>query len=62
VNKMKKMVACSSSPDDVPSLEVTPTAVVEEQPLDDEAKVMAFVECMRDEDMQLNACVTRTCN
>jgi len=47
------LVACSSSPDDVPSLEVTPTAVVEEQPLDDEAKVMAFVECMRDEDMQL---------
>jgi hypothetical protein len=47
------LVACSSSPDDVPSLEVTPTAVVEEQPLDDEAKVMAFVKCMHDEDMQL---------
>lgn len=47
------LVACSSSSGDVPSLETTPTAVVEEQPLDDEAKVIAFVEYMRDEGMQL---------
>jgi len=67
MNKMKKnavkiillvaisllLVACSASTDDVPSLEATPAAVVEAQPLDDEAKVMAFVECVRDEGMQL---------
>ncbi len=47
------LLACRSSPDDVPSLKATPTTVVEEQPLDDEAKVMAFVECMRTEGMKL---------
>ncbi len=36
------LVACSSSAEDVPSLGATPTAVVEEKPLDDEARVMAF--------------------
>jgi hypothetical protein len=43
------LVACGSSADDVPSLEPTPTPVIEEENiLDDEAKVMAFVQCMRD--------------
>ena len=47
------LVACGSASDDVPSLEATPTAVVEEKTLDDEAKVMAFVQCMRDQGIEL---------
>jgi hypothetical protein len=46
-------VACGSVTDDVPSLEATPTAVLEEEILDDEAAVMAFVQCMRDEGVEL---------
>ena len=47
------LVACGSNASDVPSLNTEgtqraePTAVVEEEPLDDEAKVMAFTQCMR---------------
>jgi hypothetical protein len=48
------LLACGSSSDDVPSLAATPTAVVEKGSIDDEAKVMAFVECMRDEGIELN--------
>jgi len=44
--------ACASDLGDVPSLEATPTAVVEQVIPDDEAKVMAFVECMRDQGIQ----------
>jgi len=47
------LVACRSGADDVPSLEATPIPVIEEDPLDDEARVMNFVECMRTEGMQL---------
>jgi len=46
------MAACGSGAADVPSLEATPTSVVEEETLDDEAKVMAFTECMRDQGIQ----------
>jgi hypothetical protein len=46
------LAACRSASDDVPSLGATPTAVVVEEPLDDEAKVMAFVQCMRDRGIQ----------
>jgi hypothetical protein len=46
------LVACGSGSDDVPSLGATPTAVVEEKTLDDEAKVMAFTQCMRDQGIE----------
>ena len=46
------LVACSSAADDVPSLAATPTAVVEVETLDDEAAVMAFVQCMRDKGIE----------
>jgi hypothetical protein len=46
------LVACASASDDVPSLAATPTTVVEEKPMDDEAKVMAFVQCMRDQGIE----------
>jgi hypothetical protein len=46
------LVACGSGSDDVPSLGATSTAVVEETILDDEAKVMAFVQCMRDQGIE----------
>ena len=46
------LAACGSAVDDVPSLGPTPTAAVEEQSLDDEAKVMAFVQCMRDQGIE----------
>ena len=50
------IVACRSKTNDVPSLDTerraTPTAAVEEEPLDDEAKVMAFVQCMRGEGIE----------
>ena len=51
------LVACRSRSNDLPSLDTkrraTPTAVVEEEPLDDEAKMMAFTECMRDQGIEL---------
>lgn len=47
------LAACGSASEDVPSLEATPTAVVEGETLDDEAAVMAFVQCMRDEGIEL---------
>ncbi len=37
------LAACGSVTDDVPSLEATPTTIVERKILDDEAAVMAFV-------------------
>ena len=43
------LAACGSTSEDVPSLGATPTPVVEEETLDDEAKVMAFTQCMRDQ-------------
>ncbi|MFC2046545.1 hypothetical protein ACFLTC_03380 [Chloroflexota bacterium] len=46
------LVACGSASDSVPSLGATPTAVVGEETLGDEAKVMAFVQCMRDEGIE----------
>jgi hypothetical protein len=36
----------------VPSLKATPTAAVEDAVLDDEARVMAFVKCMRDQGIE----------
>ena len=53
------LVACRSDSNDVPSLktddtqQVEPTKRVEEEPLDDEAKMMAFTQCMRDEGIEL---------
>ncbi len=47
------LIACSSAAEDVPSLGATPTAAVEEDPLDDEKKMMAFTQCMRDEGIEL---------
>ena len=46
------LAACGSSSDDVTSLGATPTAAVEQETLDDEAAVMAFVQCMRDEGIE----------
>ena len=46
------LAACGSSSNDVPSLGATPTAVVEQETLDDEAAVMAFVQCMREEGIE----------
>ena len=46
------LTACGSKSEDVPSLKATPTAVVEDVVLDDEAKVMAFVQCMRDQGIE----------
>ena len=46
------LAACGSAADEVPSLGATPTAVEEEETLDDEAAVMAFVQCMRDEGIE----------
>jgi hypothetical protein len=53
------LVACASDANDVPSLNsdgaqrAEPTAVVEADPLDNEAKMMAFTQCMRDEGIEL---------
>jgi len=46
------LAACGSAADDVPSLEATPTTIVERKILDDEAAVMTFVQCMRDEGIE----------
>jgi len=46
------LAACGSTSDNVPSLKPTPTIVVEQEILDDEAAVMAFVQCMRDEGIE----------
>ena len=46
------LAACGSAADDVPSLGATPTAVGKQETLDDEAAVMAFVQCMRDEGLE----------
>jgi hypothetical protein len=47
------LVACSSTANDVPTLGATPTAIDELAELDNEAKVMAFAQCMRDEGFEL---------
>jgi len=46
------LAACGSAANDVPSLEATPTRIAEGKILDDEAAVMAFVQCMRDEGIE----------
>jgi hypothetical protein len=45
--------SCGSDSNDVASLGATPTTELEEAVLDDEAKVMAFVECMREQGVEL---------
>ena len=45
------LAACSSGVEDVPSLRATATPVVEEVS-DDEAKVVAFAQCMRDQGIE----------
>jgi hypothetical protein len=47
------LVACGTGPKDVPSLGATPTPAVEQAPLDDEAWVMVFGQCMREEGVEL---------
>jgi hypothetical protein len=44
--------ACGSVSKDVPSIAATPTVVSEKEPLNDEAKVMAFSQCMRDKGIE----------
>jgi len=53
------LAACGSDSDDVPSLETTedtqvmePTLDAADSALDDEAKVMAFTQCMRDQGIE----------
>jgi hypothetical protein len=46
------LVACGAASEDVPSLEATPTTIAEGKILDDEAAVMTFVQCMRDEGIE----------
>jgi hypothetical protein len=46
------LTACGSDSKDVPSPAATPTTVVENVVLNDEAKVMAFVQCMRDQGIE----------
>jgi hypothetical protein len=47
------LAACGSKSEDVASLAATPVPVVESETLDDEAKMMAFAQCMRDEGIEL---------
>lgn len=47
------LAACGSESEDVASLAATPTAAVEDAVLDDEAKMMAFTQCMRDQGVEL---------
>jgi len=51
------LAGCQAKTNDVPSLDTKqrapPTAVVEEDALDNEAKMMAFTECMRGEGIEL---------
>jgi hypothetical protein len=46
------LAACGSASEDVPSLRATPTAVLEDENLDAEVALMAFVQCMRDEGVE----------
>ena len=62
INKLSKLMlvaaiglvlaACGSESSDVPSLGATPTPAVDKAPLDDEAKMLAFTQCMRDEGIE----------
>jgi hypothetical protein len=47
------LTACGTTSNDVPSLGATPTAINQTGELDDEASVMAFTQCMRDEGFDL---------
>ena len=47
------LAACGTESEDVASLAATPTAAVEDAVLDDEAKMMAFTQCMRDQGVEL---------
>jgi len=47
------LAACGSDSADVPSLGATPTAVAEEELVDNEARMMAFTQCMRDQGIEL---------
>jgi hypothetical protein len=47
------LAACGSKSEDVASLAATPVPVVESETLDDEAKMMAFTQCMRDQGIDL---------
>ena len=47
------LAACGSDSNDVPSLGATPTAIVENEILDIEAKMMEFTECLRNEGLEV---------
>jgi hypothetical protein len=47
------LAACGSDSNDVPSLAATPTAAVEGETLDIEAKMMKFTQCLRDEGLEV---------
>jgi hypothetical protein len=47
------LAACGSDSSDVPSLAATPLPAAADEVLDDEALMMEFAECLRDEGMQI---------
>lgn len=47
------LTACGSDSKDVPSLAVTPTAVTADEVLSNEAIMMAFTECLREEGVEV---------
>ena len=46
------LAACGSDSKNVPSMASTPTVVAEKEPIDNEAKAMAFTQCMRDQGIE----------
>jgi len=44
--------ACGSDSDDIPTLGATPTSVAADAEINDEAKVMAFTQCMREQGIE----------
>ena len=47
------LAACGAAADDVPSLGATPTAVAAEEALDNEARMMAFTQCLREQGIEV---------
>jgi len=47
------LAACGSNSNDVPSLAVPANPIVEDEDLDDEARMMEFAQCLRNEGMQI---------
>ena len=47
------LAACGSAAEDVPSLGATPTPVAAEEALDNEARMMAFTQCLREQGIEV---------